>query len=163
MELTDKILAAIIASSISLIIAIITHLTTAKKIKIEKSNLEKEFEHRYIDKLFEKRIDLYPTAFAIAGKASRLKAPEYIVPSEDLLKVKYELTDWAEGEAGLFMSKELVEAFYNFTNVLSKKPSNGENYSLEQADKIWNYRNNFRSKLRRDLGILHSSFGKNKS
>lgn len=161
MEVTDKIIAAVIASCISLVIALITYKSAFKKLKEERLNFEKELEHRYIDKLFEKRMQMYPSAFASAGKIYRLKAPEYITPNEKLRKIKYELKEWAEGEAGLFISKELIEAFNNLMDVLSKKPGNIDSYTLEQADKIWKARNDFRASLRKDLGILHVSYSNN--
>ena len=163
MDLVSKVVPVLIASLFSVVVAIISFTIAYKKLKAESKHLQTEREHRFIDKLFERRIILYPTAFELAGKINQERSPKYISHQDDLLRVKYDIVKWAESEAGLFMSQELVAAYYDLIGVLGKNPGNGANYTKGQAEKIWKARNVFRSQLRNDLGNLHWSFFKNRT
>ncbi|WP_207061967.1 hypothetical protein [Motiliproteus sp. SC1-56] len=160
-DISDKILAALIAAAVSIITALVSYLLTLRKLKDARESFDKEIDHRYIDKLYEKRIELYPKAFELAGKIRQKKGVGGINPTHEQTKIKESIVEWAEGEAGLFMSTDLVEAYYELIRCLAKQPGLGDEYSPHQVDNLWKARTKFRSCLRRDVGILHSSLYKN--
>lgn len=155
MDLSEKIIVALIAGLVSLVVAMLGFLATYFQHKASRKKLEKEFENKFIEKLYIKRAELYPTAFDHVSRIRRLKKPEGIIPKEYQDSILKDLNIWTESEAGLFMSDDVIKAYYELRKVLGKNPGNGQYYTDIQIEKIWNARVNFRVALRRDLGSLH--------
>jgi hypothetical protein len=74
-----------------------------------------------------------------------------------LKEICKQLTEWAEEESGLYMSGKTIQAYYNLRSCLLSNPGDGENYTVRQADKLWEARVMFRQQLRKDIGIMHQS------
>ncbi len=81
--------------------------------------------------------------------------PLGINPPDEVQDILKELNRWAAGEAGLFMSLEAVEAYWNLREVMGKRPGNGDSYLEQQIENIWNAIISFRSAIRRDIGVMH--------
>ena len=71
------------------------------------------------------------------------------------MRVLKDLNEWAESDAGLFMSKNVIDAYYSLRKELGKNPGDGKYYNQVQVDKIWQARTSFRSALRADISHLH--------
>ena len=159
--MSEKLIAAVIAGLVSLIIAGFGILSTHRQNKLAQKRLKKEFQNKFTEKLYEKRMELYPAAFRTAGRIRKLKMPQGITPLEYQKIACDELSIWGEGEAGLFMSDELFNAYWEFRKALANNPGNSEFYSDKQVEKLWRARQRFRQSLRADLGNLYT--GENES
>lgn len=70
--------------------------------------------------------------------------------------MRKELNVWA-AEAGLFVSRKTAKSYMELRNALGKNTGAGDNYSKDQADKIWKLRNKFRKSLRNDVEHVYVS------
>lgn len=148
--MSDQLITAVIAGGVSLVVSLISYWAILKKIGHEKSSLEREINVKWIEKVYEERFRLYPQAFAITGLIQLRASPEFIIPREQIDRLRKELNIWA-GEAGLFVSRDTARAYMELRTALSKRPGSGDKYSQEQAQKIWTLRNQFRRSLRNDV------------
>lgn len=155
MELSEKIIVAIIAGSVSLTISAISIITNIIQNKQSEKKLRAEIKNKYTNLLYEKRMSLYPSAFKITSKIKRLSTPLGIIPQEQQIKILKQINLWVENEAGLFLSKEVIDTYYILRKHLGKNPGNGTNYTQTQIDNLWLARNSFRSALRNDISNLH--------
>ncbi|MEZ9782357.1 hypothetical protein AB4292_17365 [Vibrio cyclitrophicus] len=155
MEISEKLMTAIIAGGVSLFVALISFVTNVYQNKMAEKKLKTEIKNKFTEKLYEKRIELYPKAFLIVSKIQKRKAPELIISKDLQANVLTELNLWAENEAGLFLSKDVIKSYYSLRKELGNNPGDGEKYTKIQADKIWKARTNFRSALRSDIAFLH--------
>ena len=114
--------------------------------------LRKEIQTKFLEKLYEKRIELYPEAFRISNRIVRFKKPDLDKQQEILL----ELNKWA-GDAGLFLSTEVISAYYDLRKSLGNNPGNGEFYDDVQIEKSWAARTEFRAALRADIRTMHAA------
>lgn len=76
MEYPEKIVVAIIAASVSILVSIVGYFTNRFQTKIAQIRFERELKSKYINILYEKRIELYPTAFKISSKIKKFKNME---------------------------------------------------------------------------------------
>jgi hypothetical protein len=155
MEYSEKIVVAIIAASVSILVSIVGFFTNRFQTKISQIRFEKELKNKYTNILYEKRIELYPAAFKISSKIKKIQEHGGIIPREQQLRILKNLNSWVEDEAGLFLSKEVISAYYNLRKSLGNAPGNCDSYTKVQIDKIWNARNDFRIALRNDISNLH--------
>ena len=155
MGVSDIVLAAIVAASISLLISIVGFVASYLQVKSSRRRLERELRHSFTDKVYEHRIRLYPEGLQITSRIKRRKRPQYLDPPEVIKSIKDDLNRWGEGEAGLFMSGKSVQAYWKLRDELRKNPGLGERYTEKQSQNIWKARVEFRRQLRRDLGNLY--------
>ncbi len=148
--MTDKIIAAIIAGGVSLIGACISYFYNRRKLKSEHDALLKGLKSKYSEKIHELRLELYGEAFDITDKINQRSAPDFINSHDELIDISNEISNWKRGKVSLVISGEVISIYHEFYDTLRKNPA-GENYSEEQAKKIWNLRTRFRSTLRKDL------------
>ena len=73
----DKMIAAIIAGFVSLVIAVLSMITNHRQNKYAQARLSKEFQNKFTEKLYEKRLELYPIAFKTAGRIRKLNSYYY--------------------------------------------------------------------------------------
>ncbi|MGK3225729.1 hypothetical protein ACCW94_11620 [Enterobacter soli] len=73
MEYSEKIVVAVIAASVSILVSIVGYFTNRFQTKISQKRFERELKNKYTNILYEKRIDLYPTAFSISSKIKKFK------------------------------------------------------------------------------------------
>ena len=112
MELNDKILTALIAGGVSLVVAIITYLSTIGKIRSERRNLEKQIKTKFTERLYELRLKKYPIVFEITDKLGKKKAFEEQIIPEKYKQIEKQLRDWKSGEVGLILSETSLEIYY---------------------------------------------------
>lgn len=155
--MSENIMVALISASVSLVVALfgmlmnlIHHRNVLRKITIENRN-------KYLEKLYEKRIELYPEGFRIVSRIILLKKPERIISEDIQKKLLIDLSVWVQGDAGLFMSKKTIKCYYELKDFLGNSPGNSPYYTANQAKKIWLARNQFLKSLRTDIGNLHNA------
>ena len=56
MEVNEAVLTAFIAGGVSIIVAIITYISTVRKVKAENTMLEKQIQTKFLEKLYELRL-----------------------------------------------------------------------------------------------------------
>ena len=155
MEYSDKIIIALISAGVSILISIIGIATSIYQSRNSQIKFEQEIKNKYINILYEKRIELYPFAFKLSSKIKKIQLYGGIIPQEQQIKILRKLNIWVEDEAGLFLSKDVIDAYYDLRKSLGNNPGNGDSYTSIQIEKIWDARNTFRVALRNDIRNLH--------
>ncbi len=156
MELNDKILTALIAGGVSLVVAIITYLSTIGKIRSERRNLEKQIKTKFTERLYELRLKNYPIVFEITDKLGKKKAFDAEIISEKYKQIEKQLRDWKSGEVGLILSETSLEIYYELLKAFKAKMALGNKYNDEQLQRFYNIRTEFRNSLRQDIGLLYN-------
>jgi hypothetical protein len=137
---------ALIAGSVSVVIALITYLTTRWKTR-------QDLEGAFASRLQELRITHYPQAFEITERLSKRGELDIVDASKLWLNLITDLRHWKSGVPSLIMSRDAIEAYYKVNEALKTTFAKGDHFGQQQVDKIANYRDKFREVLRRDIGI----------
>jgi hypothetical protein len=153
-QIPDIIIVALIAGSVSLIVSSIGLGATLITNAANRRRLEREIRHKFVEKLYEIRLETYPEAFEITQLILRRKMPMKINKRDELMAIRKRLLEWSNGKAALVISRQSMRALYALKDALNKRPASEDEYTDEQVQKIWITRNQFRRSLRRDLGIL---------
>jgi 6-pyruvoyl-tetrahydropterin synthase len=155
--MSEHLVAALIAGGVSLLVSGIGFLAALMQVRSNIRRVERELQHAYTNRLYDQRMKHYPEGFRIAGRIMQRRKPALLDPPETLGSIRDQLNEWAEGEAGLYLSGEALRAYWGLRDALSKKPGLGDQYAPEQAEKIWQARVAFRKQLRRDMGNLYGA------
>lgn len=147
MPLSEGVLTALIAGVVSLVISVVSTYLTAR---YARQRFKSEVDEKYRQKLYELRLQAYPTAFAITGRVvfdETLRS----TPAE-LADVLRDLRNWWVGPAAPLLSKHTVKAYYALEELLkgfarSEKPP--------AADDLYAANRAFRLALRQDLDVLY--------
>ncbi len=150
-----RVQAAYIAGSIAILGFVINYLVVRVKIRAELKALKLNQKHAFTEKLYILRLDAYPEVFNIIQDIG--KRGDY--SNEDIISITEEVTKklllWQRTKAGLLLSKQSLDAYYQLKQKLLKKPADKNGYSDTQLKNIWYARNSFRGCLRNDVGLLH--------
>lgn len=152
--MSDTVIAAVIAGTVSVIGAVIAIVGSWVTNVANRRRLLKEIEGSFSQFLYKERLESFAEAFAITGKIKREKSPQYFKSYEQLQEIGNQLLDWSSGKGGLLMSGSSIKAHQELCQKIMKQPAHGDNYSKEQAEIIWNLRNEFRRALRSDVLYL---------
>lgn len=147
--------AALIASAISVVVALIGYLAARSKIRSELQAIKLQQKHSFVEKLLEIRLEAYPDVFDITqniGKRSNYTDEEIIQITNEALE---KLDAWQRKKSGLLLSRKSLSSYYELRDALRKNPANKGAYTNVQLEKIWFARNSFRGCLRDDVGLLH--------
>lgn len=148
----EKIIAALIAAYVSIIVSMVTIILTNRKFKHEYEIKAKELSNKYLEKLYELRLEKYPEAFSITenlGKQRDRSDEEVKSIIENSIEM---LVNWRKDQVSLILSERSLSAYYELYDALKAKPAFQNKFSDEQIKKIWKFRNNFRTCLRHDVG-----------
>lgn len=151
--MNEKIVIAVFAGFVSLIVSIISAYISYRKINYDFKLKEKEISHIYIEKLYDMRLVSYEEAFNLTedlGKRRGKSNEEVAIVIEDGLN---NIVEWKKGTASLILSDDSLKAYYVLYDCLKVNPESEFNYSDKQIDKIWHARNSFRRKLRSEIII----------
>jgi len=151
--MTDTLLAAVIAGSVSMIGVVVSLIATWVSNASSRKKLQEEIRGEFCQFLYRERLECYGQAFEAAGKIIQRKAPEYINAPEELKGIARFLWEWSSSKAGLLMSGPAFTTLRELLDALSKRPAHNDRYSQDQAEKIWRLRSDFRRELRKD--VLH--------
>jgi hypothetical protein len=149
------VVSAIIASSISLLIALIVYVTSVYTVKKEGARLERELQRKFTEKLYDKRLDAYPEAFVITDQTSGENLFRAQVTCHDLLMVRSRLVQWYR-DKGFVMSDTSIMAFYDLRKALDTDMIEGSVPDQQKLKDIFAAKNHFRASLRQDVNLLYS-------
>lgn len=158
MELLTGVLSAVIAASISLIVAFISFVANKNELKAEREKLERELQRNMTIKLYEARIEVYPEAIAITDglRKSRMTSQGDGLSQQYFNEILAKLDAWHSEKAFLLLSWDAVQTLYRLRKVLRAKPDMSGSYSKEQLMQIWRAKGAFRSALRSDIQLLYN-------
>ena len=150
----ETIIAATIAAIVAIIGAIISYFTNRKSVRTELQKVEIELNRKLTEKLYDKRLEMYPPAFEITDGL----LGEYLFSSKisrDYLQTIYEqLMDWHKKV--IVLSDESLTAFQLLRTSLLTVIKSDEALSEENLRPIWLAKNGFRTALRKDLRLLYN-------
>lgn len=155
MIISDTVIAALVAGFVSLVVSVVGVFTIRYQLRHDKMKSESDQKHDYSQQLYEQRVRVYPIGYAITSRIMRRPKPDFLQSVESLRNTGMHLNKWVQEEAGLFMSRDSLKAYWDLRNALSKKPGHGDAWTEEQANKLWNARTIFRRQLRNDIGNLY--------
>lgn len=154
--MSDTVTAALIAGTVSVIVAMISFFVSAKANAASRRRLIREIRSGFYQNLWKERVESYAEAFKITGELSRRKAPQYINPREEISDLRNQIIHWSSGKPALLMSGDSIKALRELTEAMSRNPGHGDAYAEEQVDKIFKLRSDLRRQLRKDvLSIFH--------
>lgn len=153
--MTDTIVSALVAGSVSIIISIISFFAVLKKTKDESRLFQEELQSKYTGILYEIRLETYPLAFEITDMLLKVTTDKDVDSVEIVKKVNRELRQWRNGLVNLIISEKSLQAYHNLINCFKTNPYYGNSYNDNQVERIKNLRSEFRNALRNDVHFLH--------
>lgn len=144
---------AIVAAITSLIISLLSFYQALRTAKLQKEQFEKSQNRNLTSKLYDLRLEHYPRAFEITEQIKKSKGGN--LDPTLIFGVLEELQQWKTGAVSMILSGNCMHAYHKFRDALARRPATGDKYSMEQIDKIWKLRSEFRRNLRFDIGLLH--------
>jgi hypothetical protein len=157
---SDVVAAAAIAGGVSIVVAagtvIVTQLTTRATIRRDHQRQEDEFRRRMTERLYDRRVAVYPGLFAASDAFRRSKLRTAGDLPAHLRAGIAEVDAWFAKEGGLLLSPgahgALVALRHAVRSCLDQHRHAGE-ADAAIAD-IWRRKNELRRALRVDLGLL---------
>ena len=146
---------ALIAGGISVCISIISFLSSLLVIKGQQLDLERKIQNQYTDKLYSLRLEHYPQAFILTEQIQQRPKPKKIIERTELQNIALQLYSWKTGAVSLIISKRSLDKFFALRDALSVGYAENDRFSDSQVERIMNTRNEFRSSLRQDIGLLY--------
>jgi hypothetical protein len=151
----ENLMSALIAAAVSLVVALASLLATSLQLRNARKRQQIDIAHTFSERIYDQRIKLYPAGYALLGRIRRLGPPHYLPHPDHMKEVKDNINQWA-GETSLFFSRDTAEAYWDLRSALAKNPAHGDDYSEQQAEKVYLARNRLRQKMRVDVGNLYS-------
>ena len=111
-QVPDIIIVALIAGSVSLIVSGIGLGATLITNAANRRRLVREIRHKFVEKLYELRLEVYPEAFEITQLILRRKMPIKINKRDELTAIRKRLLEWSNGKAALVISRRSMRALY---------------------------------------------------
>ena len=148
---------AIIAGVISIFIALISFFIAYLGVKAQMERFRQEQSRGLATKIYDRRLEIYPAAFAITEKLDRSKGLTADNKIENFKTAGEKMTEWHGSGAALIMSGQSIKTYYLLLKSIGKQPAEPDNFSEIQLEKIRNCRSAFRLSLRKDIGMLHDS------
>jgi len=159
MKFSEAVFTALIAGGVSIIVALVTYISTIKKVKAENVILEKQIQTKFLEKLYELRLKNYPKAFQltdILGKKKGISIKENEIPAR-YKEIEKELRTWKSGESSLILSERSLDAYNELINSFKAQFALGDKYNDEQLQRFYKARTKFRCELRKDIGLMFKS------
>lgn len=155
--MTGKIITALIAAAVSLIVSMFSYWSLRKKIASEEKRHALDHKRKLAEKLLDLRLQSYPKAFEITDrlrgdiikKGGDNTTPAYIELTLDLLHT------WHRESAGFLLTKESLHAYRALRSALQIPPAKDQAYSKEQRLQMFRCKNRFRGTLKSDLNLLY--------
>lgn len=162
MQLDEKLVSALIAATVSLVVALLSAVASRRALAAERENLERQLQRRFTEKLYDLRLDHYPKIFEVTLKlrGQNLKKGSTALTRESTTALAESLDEW-RGKSGFILSEAALEQFYALRRALRRKPASDGIYSPEQLAEIWRARVGFHHALRADIGLLHDETSNN--
>jgi hypothetical protein len=153
--MSDSMTSALIAASISLVVACLGLFATALQLRNARKKQELDIAHSFSERIYEQRLSRYPLGYAILSRLRKLGPPQHLPHPDQIRQIKDDLNHWAS-EASLFFSRDTLKAYWKLRKAIAKNPAHGADYSEQQARKVFDARNRLRQQMRRDMGNLYA-------
>ncbi|RVU32731.1 hypothetical protein [Neptunomonas marina] len=111
--MSDKIIAALLAGSISLIVSL---SITWWRSSVELKKLKQEIEHQYASKLFEARLERYPSLYSYVSSFAKLLEKNQ-ASLDDLITLKNQVDKW-DSDNALLLNSNSVRIMYRLRKLL---------------------------------------------
>ncbi len=157
-----RILSALIAGIVSLVVSLGSLWATRYKIESEKQKQERELERKLTEKLYERRMDVYPKAFSITSRLLGHILQTENISRNAIQEIYNQISEWSSSDANFLLSKKSLKAYYRLRDSLLVEPEIGDNYSKIQREEMWKSKNKLRPCLVDDLKLLFKEENKNK-
>jgi hypothetical protein len=151
----DAMLTAVIAATVSIVVAGLGLAATALQLRTARKKHDREIAHSFSERVYEQRIATYPDGYAILGRIRKIGPPHHLPHPDHVRQIKDDLNHWAD-RASIFFSRDALQAYWELRKALAKKPAHGVDYSDEQAEKVFAARNRLRRYMRQDIGNLYA-------
>jgi hypothetical protein len=152
----EKLLTALIAAIVSLVVSLLTIWSNRRKLESEERRHGLDHRRRLTEKILDLRLAAYPKAFGITYELTYpLLLSSNVVPVEHILNVKEKLVEWERSDGAFLFSKGSLRAYRDLLTALSEEPRGENGFSRKQRDRIWRCKNRFRGALKADLKLLY--------
>jgi hypothetical protein len=108
----------------------VSYLLSARQTRQQIKNFERELQHRYISKLYEKRLEAYPKLYRITNDLTRLMRAEELSPEKIRLAFN-QFCEWDRDNA-IFVSALTLRSLIRFRKFLERHAGSGSEY-LKQS------------------------------
>lgn len=160
-ETTNRIIEgnyAVIVALIGFFGSIVVSYIIAKRTT---KNEVRKVQSKFVEKLYEKRIKLYPELWKISdriyGPREKYKTVEEI-KKRNQKECLSELRSWKRNSGGfVFLSEKSLKAFGKLEKLLSKYPEKKDSYTDDQIKNLENARITFCKNLKEDIGIFDTA------
>jgi hypothetical protein len=151
----DKLATALIAAAVSLCVSALAFVTAWLGLRAKRRELERQLSGKYMEKLYELRLQQYPEAFRITKGLNIPPKGWQSFARDDILDKRNALIDWINGTAGLVASSSVMRAVRTLISTLGAPYGNGDAYQKAQMEKMIALTIALRRELRRDIQFLH--------
>ncbi len=151
----DKLLTGLIAAVVSLTVSGIAFLSAWFGLKAKRRELERQLSGKYMEKLYELRLQEYPKAFGITKGLNTPPKGWKSFRREEILEKRNALIEWINGTSGLVASADVIKAVRPLISTLGAPYGNGTEYQKAQMEKMIALTIQLRRELRRDVQYLH--------
>ena len=152
----EKLLSAVIAGGISLVISFLTYIATERRLKHERSSATRQIAQKFAEELLKHRLRLYPGAFVATSSLGKGNADDDGLPEKFKASLD-ELRKWKTGEVEVVISEDAENCYYELIERPKRSPGRQNLYNRDQLNGIYHARQKFRGALRRDLGLLKAA------
>jgi len=108
--MTTEVFVSIIAFSGVILSALVSYLTSQRKIRIELENFQAQIEHTYATRLFEQRFAVYPILFELISSFIK-KIRYYTITKSDLDEFVSKIEEW-DNKNSIYASAMNVKYLY---------------------------------------------------
>lgn len=148
--MSDAILTAAIAATVSLLVSLVTTWSEGKRHK-------REMTRRSTEKVLDLRLKAYPLVFKITDQVTGqiLFNKDRLITAEALHVTLGELQEWHRAMAGFLLTPNSIRAYRALREALAARPAESSCYTRRQLEAIWTAKNEFRGALKADLYLLY--------
>jgi hypothetical protein len=152
-----SLIAALIAAAVALTGSVISFFANRRAVRTEILKLEIELARRLTEKLYDKRLDVYPIAFEITDdlRGKYLFRSNTSNSREALKEIKNRLVEWHR-KNGLILSEETIEAYKHLRWNLENVVESSDELTEEKLKPVWEGKISFRRAMRKDLNLLYA-------
>jgi hypothetical protein len=151
-----SLIAALIAATVALVGSIISFTANRRALRTQITKLEIELARRLTEKLYDRRLEVYPIAFEItdALRGKYLFRSKVSNSRKALREVQTQLLDWHK-KNGLILSGGAIHAYINLRGLLENIIESECDLTEETLNPIWEAKVAFRRAMRKDLNLLY--------
>ena len=144
----EKVYAAIIAGAVSIVVAF---ATTIWRTRVELRKHSEEIRENYASKLFESRLEKYPSLYSILSEYSK-QIQYHLANYDSMLKLQIDLDKW-NNENGVLLNVASAKISARFRNLLHAMAGSRVTLSESDLEKIRFGLLEFERSLKAEIGV----------